>query len=151
MLKEEVVKIIKEKFSDLKKVKIPLLRGNNYFTAEIIEDGIMVNNLGGSPFLPWDVFTESINLIERLGGIASKGDAMIFCLGEKGLDLNTIESFIASKIYNKRNGEKIFRRITPIANILIWSGICINIPGKLSFKIKIKNLFILPILYLGGF
>lgn len=136
MLKEELVKIIKEKFSDLRKVKIPLLRGNNYFTAEIIEDGIMVNNLGGCPFLPWDVFVESVNLMESLGGIASKGNAMNYCLGEKGLDLNTIEGYIASKIYNKKNGDKIFRRITPIANILIWSGVCINIPGKLRLKNK---------------
>ena len=132
MDKEKIIKIIREKFDNTVKVKVPLLKGNRFFLAELVEDGINVSNLGNNPFLPWDVFTESVNLIERLGGIAKKGDAMLFSLGEKGLDLNTIEGYIAAKIYNKKNGEKVFRRITPIANILIWAGICKNLPGKLK-------------------
>lgn len=134
MDKEKIIKIIREKFDNTVKVKVPLLKGNRFFLAELVEDGINVSNLGNNPFLPWDVFTESVNLIERLGGIAKKGDAMLFSLGEKGLDLNTIEGYIATKIYNKKNGEKVFRRITPIANILIWAGICKNLPGKLKLK-----------------
>lgn len=134
MDKEKIIKIIRDKFGNTVKVKVPLLKGNRFFLAELLEDGINVSNLGNNPFLPWDVFTESVNLIERLGGIAKKGDAMLFSLGEKGLDLNTIEGYIAAKIYNKKNGEKVFRRITPIANILIWAGICGNISGKLKLK-----------------
>ena len=136
MDKEKIIKIIREKFDNTVKVKVPLLKGNRFFLAELVEDGINVSNLGNNPFLPWDVFTESVNLIERLGGIAKKGDAMLFSLGEKGLDLNTIEGYIAAKIYNKKNGEKVFRRITPIANILIWAGICKNLPGKLKLMSK---------------
>jgi len=136
MDKEKIIKIIREKFDNTVKVKVPLLKGNRFFLAELVEDGINVSNLGNNPFLPWDVFTESVNLIERLGGIAKKGDAMNYSLGEKGLDLNTIEGYIAAKIYNKKNGEKVFRRITPIANILIWAGICKNLPGKLKLMSK---------------
>lgn len=134
MDKEKIIKIIREKFGNTVKVKVPLLKGNRFFLAELVEDGTSVSNLGNNPFLPWDVFTESVNLIERLGGIAKKGDAMLFSLGEKGLDLNTIEGYIAAKIYNKKNGEKVFRRITPIVNILIWAGICENLSGKLKLK-----------------
>ena len=136
MDKKEIIKIIKNKFGDKNEVKIPLIKNNKYFNAKLVDDGINVNNLGSSPFLHWDVFIESVDLIEKLGGIAKKGNAMSYSLGEKELDLNTIEGYIAIKIYNKKNGEKVFRRITPITNILIWAGICENIPGKLKLRYR---------------
>ena len=132
MDKKEIIKIIKNKFGDKNEVKIPLIKNNKYFNAKLVDDGVNVNNLGSSPFLHWDVFVESVDLIEKLGGIAKKGNAMSYSLGERELDLNTIEGYIAAKIYKKKNGEKVFRRITPIANILIWAGICKNLPGKLK-------------------
>ena len=137
-MKEEVIKIIKSKFSNIDEVRIPLLKGDGFFLAELVEDGIKVNNLGSSPLLIWVVFTKTVELLIKFGGVAKKGDAMNYSLGEKGLDLNTIEGYIALKIYNKKNGDKVFRRITPIANILIWAGICTNLPGKLKLKSNSK-------------
>ncbi len=136
MTEEEVIKTIINKFSNANKAKIPLLRGNRYFLAELIESGIKVDNLGKEPFLPWGVFIETVKLLEKLGGTAKKGNAMNYKLGEKELDENTIEGCIASKIYSKKNGDTVFRRITPIANILIWAGICKNLPGKLELTYK---------------
>lgn len=134
MDKKVVIKIITDKFGNNNNKKISLLRRNSYFTAELLEDGIKVDNLGNSRFLPWEVFTETVNLLERSGGIVQKGDAMNYSLGEKDLGLNTIEGYIASKVYKKKIGDKVFRRITPIVNILIWAGICENLPRKLKLK-----------------
>ena len=132
MRKEEVIKTIISKFSNTNKANIPLLRGNRFFEAKLAGSGIEVNNLASSPFLPWSVFTEAVKLLEKLGGTAKKGNAMDYKLGEEGLKLDTIEGHIASKVYNKKKGKTVFRRITPIANILIWAGICKNLPGKLK-------------------
>jgi hypothetical protein len=134
MDEKEIIRIISLKFDGKNKAKTPLLKRNYYFDTELVKGGINISKLGNNPFLVWDVFVETVKLLERLGGIAKKGDTMLFGLEEKGLDLNTIEKYIAAKIYNKKNGEKVFRRITPIANILIWTGICENMPGKLKLK-----------------
>jgi hypothetical protein len=135
MDRQEIIKIIKNKFDDKIEAKIPLINGNKYFTAKLEEEGINVNNLGGNPFLHWDVFVESVDLLKKLGGTVKKGNAMNYSLGEEELGFDTIEGYIAEKIYKKKNGDKVFRRITPIANILIWSGICKNLPGKLKLII----------------
>lgn len=55
-------------------------------------------------------------------------------LGEDKLPLNSIEGYIAKEVYGKRDRDSIFRRITPIVNILIWAGICENGKGKLLLK-----------------
>ena len=129
MDKDKIIKIIREKFDNTFKVKVPLLKGNRFFLAELVEDGINVSNLGNNPFLSWDVFTESVNLIERLGGIAKKGDAMLFSLGEKGLDLNTIEGYIAVGTPGevKKEADELVRELsTPdggfICEIVKWNA-----------------------------
>ncbi|MEG1312577.1 MAG: hypothetical protein RSD47_11315, partial [Romboutsia sp.] len=68
------------------------------------------------------------------GGTALKGDAMGFKLGEGKLPTNSIEGYIAKEVYDKSIGDSVFRRITPIVNILIWVGICENGRGKLILK-----------------
>lgn len=68
------------------------------------------------------------------GGTALKGDAMGFKLGEGKLPTNSIEGYIAKEVYDKSIGDSMFRRITPIVNILIWVGICENGRGKLILK-----------------
>ena len=67
----------------------------------------------------------------RNGGRADRGDAMGSKLGDEGLTVDSIEGHIALVIYNKRPGDTVFRRITPIACILVWAGICRTEPHQL--------------------
>ena len=55
-------------------------------------------------------------------------------LGEEKLPLNSVEGHVASQIYGKQPGEWVFRRITPIAAILVWAGICEHRRGALAFS-----------------
>ncbi len=115
--------------------QIPLLKanrkGDRTFTARLAGDGIYVSNLLDQSFLPWEVFTETIALLERSGGRTKKGDAMGSKLGETGLPIDSVEGWIAYKVYKRNIGETVFRRITPIACILIWAKICISQQGEL--------------------
>ena len=52
-------------------------------------------------------------------------------LGEPGLPLDLVEGHVAHKVYHKNVGDSVFRRITPIACILIWAGICVSGRGEL--------------------
>jgi hypothetical protein len=125
------VNSIKQRFAGSgHKVQIPLLKGG-HFSAEISEEGIKVDNLGTQPFLPWAVFEEALRLLNRKGGRAERGDAMACKMGDKGLSAESIEGHVASVVYDKRPGDTVFRRITPIACILIWAGICRAEPRKL--------------------
>jgi len=45
-------------------------------------------------------------------------------LGEPNLPIDSIEGHVAQVVYGKQTGETVFRRITPIACILIWAGVC---------------------------
>jgi hypothetical protein len=110
--------------------RIPLLRGGS-FTASIGRDGVTVSNLGNQPFLPWAVFEEAVTLLEHTGGHASRGDAMNCRLGDDGLSLDSVEGHIAATVYGQREGDSVFRRITPVACILIWAGLCGHSPGEL--------------------
>ena len=70
------VEIINSKFRDtIVYIKIPLLKSGQ-FTAHLVEGGLEVDNLSSQPFLPWEVFEETINLLVRNGGRAKRGDAM---------------------------------------------------------------------------
>ena len=111
--------------------KIPMLRGDRSITAEFDEQGIWVDNLGNQPFLPWIVFQETINILHQNGGKAKRGNAMNCKLGEPGLQFNSIEGHIAHVVYGKQVGDTVFRRITPIACILIWARVCRAVPGEL--------------------
>lgn len=100
------------------------------------EKGICVDNLGTKPFLSWGVFVETVKLITIKGGKAYKGYAMASRLGNDKLPLDSIEGHIAYSIYEKKINDSVFRRITPIACILIWAGICSNKPGYLILNDK---------------
>lgn len=129
------VERIKDKFSvSGNPVAIPLLRGNRRFTAELVDGGILVSNLGSQPFLPWEVFQEAICVLIRSGGIAQRGNAMSHKLGEPELSFDSIEGHIAQIVYGKKRGDTVFRRITPIACILIWAGVCSAAPGKVILR-----------------
>jgi hypothetical protein len=129
-----VVQVMKRKFAAAGgEVRIALQNGHS-FKATVTDDGIMVDNLGALPLLPWTVFVEAINILRRNGGRAQRGDAMGSKLGDAGLSLESVEGYIAHVVYNKQVGERIFRRISPIAAILVWTGICDTAAGELILR-----------------
>ncbi len=131
MKRQEVIAIIEKRFGQTgSPARIPKLR-RGPFEAELAPTGIYVDNLGGQPFLPWDVFVEAIAILEKKGGRAKRGDAMSAKLGSRGLPLDSVEGHIAHVTYGKRIGDSVFRRITPIACILIWAGLCRHEPSYL--------------------
>lgn len=131
----DISNIIKEKLENSEgKAEVSLLKANRSFCVELTNGGIVVDNLKNEPFLEWKVFEKAIELLEKEGGIALKGDAMGSKLGEPGLPLNSIEGYIAKEVYGKEVGDSVFRRISPIVNILIWAGVCKNGKGKLILK-----------------
>ena len=115
---------IKLKFEKIDRVVIISLLTGGFFSARMTEEGVMVDNLGFYPFLPWNVFIEAINLLSRNSGRAEIGDPMSSRLGEDGLSLETLEGHVAHVVYGRKIGETIFRRISPISAILVWAGIC---------------------------
>ena len=131
MDKNLAIEVIKQKFEKTdRQVKIPLQKGG-VFKAYMTNDGVIVDNLGSQSLLPWIVFGKVINLLIRNGGRAKKGDAMNCKLGDEGLLLESIEGHIAHVVYGKQVGDSVFRRISPIAAILVWAGLCDTGPGEL--------------------
>lgn len=133
------VEAIKEKFSETgSPTKIPMLKRGS-FTAEFTDNGIFVDNLADNPFLPWAVFQEAVCIMIQNDGIADRGNAMGPRLGEPRLPMDSIEGHVARVIYGKSAGDSVFRRITPIACILIWAGVCEAAPNQLVLKGWVKN------------
>jgi hypothetical protein len=110
-------------------IDIPLQNGK-MFQARLIADGIEVSNLGASPILDWKVFKEIETLFYEKGKSVLKGDAMSSKLGESMLPIDSVEGWVAYKIYGKQIGDTVFRRISPIVGILIWVGICKKKRGR---------------------
>lgn len=136
MFENTVISIIKKKFEvEGNPARVPLLLGNKSFQAKLSKEGI-VDNLGSSRLLPWRIFIETVRLLQEKGGRAERGNANNYKLGESGLPIDSVEGNIASKIYGKQIGQSVFRRITPVACILIWAGICRHEPNLLILKEK---------------
>ena len=113
--------------------RIPKLRGEP-FTAALTDEGVEVDNLGRQPLLPWAVFQEAVCVLIRCGGRARRGDAMGPRLGDPALPLDSIEGHIAHVVYGKQPGDSVFRRVTPVAAILIWAGVCDAARGELVLR-----------------
>jgi hypothetical protein len=127
------IQLIQRKFAEAgNPVIIPLQHGA--FTATVAEDGIRVDNLGNQPFLPWAVFQEAICTLMRNSGRAMRGNAMEARLAERDLSLDSIEGHVAYVVYGKQTGDRVFRRIAPIAGILIWAGLCEAAPRALILR-----------------
>ncbi len=125
------VEVIKQKFERTgHQVIIPLQKGHS-FKAVMTDEGIMVDNLGNQPLLPWIVFEDVIDLLVRVGGRAENGNAMTCKLGDEGLPLDSIEGHVAHEIYGKEVGVSITRRISPISAVLVWAKLCDAAPGEL--------------------
>jgi hypothetical protein len=120
-------------------VTIPLKKGTGRIFMKLAKDGVTVSNLANQPFLPWTVFEETLALIQKGSGKAMKGDAINGKLGDSKLPIDSIEGLIAYKIYEKKLGDTVFRRITPIGCILEWAGICDNERGELILRNSIEK------------
>jgi hypothetical protein len=132
---QSAVDAVKGRFAKVgSPARIPYLRGGGSFTAELAEGGIIVDNLGSQPFLPWAALQEAVCVLVRSGGRAKRGDAMNARLGDPELSLDSVEGHVAHVVYGKKPGESVFRRITPIACILIWAGACEAAPGELVLR-----------------
>ena len=87
------------------------------------------------PFFSFGLFEFVIDaLIKSPTKSLRRGDGMNSRIGQKGLELDTIESLVAVKFYNKRIGQSVDRRISVIANILVESGVCAHGRGILRLK-----------------
>jgi hypothetical protein len=129
-----VVDAIRRRFMEAgNPAKIPLMKRGS-FTARRSDEGLYVNNLGRKPFLPWSTFEQAVVMLIESGGMALRGDAMGAKLGQSDLPMDSVEGHIARSVYGKRTGESVFRRITPIACILIWAGVCEPAPKGLIFR-----------------
>jgi len=116
------------------RIEVPQQQGNPFiatFSNVGNQEGVNVDSLGDKPFLPWEVFKVTINLLIEEGGEVDRGDAMGCVLGEKNLQVNSVEGRVAKEVYNYQNGQRVFRRISPIANLLVLSGICNHGKGTL--------------------
>ncbi len=135
-----VREIIKRGFNETNgKAVIPTQRVSRSFTAVLIKYGIEVDCLGDQPILPWEVFGETINLLMSKNGRVRRGDAMNSKLGYEGLELDTVEGYIAVRVYQKSIGSSVFRRISPISSILVWAGLCRHEPNYLVLNEEFKN------------
>ena len=115
---------IKLKFGEIEEIVLIPLPLGGFFSASMTAEGIMVDNLGFYPFLPWTVFVEVINFLIGRNGRAEKGFSMSARLGDEGLSLETVEGHLAHVIYDKKEREIIFRRMSSISAILVWVGVC---------------------------
>lgn len=117
-------------------IPIPLMNGDKTFQATLLDNGISVDNLANQPILPWTVFEVVINLLEQESKSVIKGDGMNSKLGSAKLPINSVEGIIAHKVYDKKNGDSVFRRVSPVCAILDWVGVCENKRGYLVLSKK---------------
>lgn len=107
--------------------------------------GVTVSNLGASKELPIEVFIVTLSLLNlsndktAVCGKVMKRDpatkeTIAFNLGDPELPMNSVEGHIASVIFGKKIGDTVFRRITPVARILEWAGVCEYGNGTLKLK-----------------
>lgn len=82
------------------------------------------------------VFSATIELLLQSRGFkARKGNALGAILGKDGLELDTVEGYVACNVYNYELDQWVFQRIVPISRILQHAGVCINKRGYLELII----------------
>lgn len=140
-MEDPVISKIKNQFDKKgNPAKIPLMSGKQFFEARSEADGVYVDNLKKDPFLPWNIFSESVNCLKENGGKVKKGNATNSRLGDPNLGLDTLEGYIASKVYDCKVGDAVFKRINAVASVLAWAEICENTRGQISLLEEGKEL-----------
>lgn len=125
-LPAQAVAVISEKLTRAgDRADIPYTGKEGTFTIRRAPAGVECSNLSNYPLLTWRVFHDTVALLVRHGGRTLKGDAMSARLGEPPLPLDSVEGHIAATLYGKQVGDSVFRRIVPIAAVLVWAGMCV--------------------------
>jgi hypothetical protein len=134
--------IIRRKFASAgNPAVIPLMKGGKAFQATLTAAGIEVDNLRAEKLLPWTVFETAWQLLRENGGSAAlRGNAMGFRLGDDELPLNSVEGRVAHRVYGKVPGDSVFRRVSPIAAIMVWAEMCTSANKRLSLVAKQGNI-----------
>lgn len=134
-----VVKKIKYKLKSLGgSALIPLYRGD---LCDIKFDsngnGIVSSKIPVKDKLTWEVFDAAVEVVINNGGKALKGYAQSGAkLGSDRLPLDSVEGYIAHKVYGVEMGKTSFGPGFVIFAILDWAGICNNERGYISLKQK---------------
>lgn len=114
-------------------ISIPKQRKGT-FVAKANESGVDVDCLGTSSHLPWGVFEVVEKLLEAQSSkSAVRGSAMNAKLGDANLPIDSVEGCIAL-FFQKKPGQRVLRRISPVANLLVWSGVCRHGKGVLILQ-----------------
>ena len=133
----EVVSDLKQIFKDHGgKAMIPQQRSTP-FNAWLEKGGISVDCLGNQGFLPFKVFTETISLLESSeDGKAPRGNCRVrdARLGDSNVPLDSVEGHVALKVFDAKIGDSVFMRVSAIANLLVWAGVCEHGRGYLKLK-----------------
>lgn len=131
-------KAIVEKFRKAgfgNEVSVPYVQDPNLtFTASYPKEGVYyvsVSVLGAQHKLPLMVFDVVQALLHYTGGRAQRGNATNYKLGHPKLPFDSVEGCVARIVFNKDQGDSVFRRITPICCLLIWAGVCKHARGEL--------------------
>jgi hypothetical protein len=133
----DAIKMIKAFFDERdRKWEYTNLKGAVVYCRKC-EDGIDVSCLRDAchgSFLPWGVFWHAVHILLVNGGKAPRGQAngQGIRLGDQQLPFHSVEGHVAHTVYGKQAGEPVFMRISPIAHILIGSGVCRNQRGDLE-------------------
>lgn len=94
--------------------------------------------------LIWEVFDAALEVVINNGGQAVKGKAQTgSTLGSMGLPLNSVEGYIAHKVFGVQLGETAVGSGFVIYAILDWAGICKNENGYIKLKRKFKERYII--------
>lgn len=89
---------------------------------------------------PIAIFEEVLVRFNRDNNYTLKrGNALNYRLGTRGLPFDSIDGFIAEKVYGKKRNHSVDRRVTVIANILVASGICLHGTGCLKLAIDYQD------------
>lgn len=87
--------------------------------------------------LTWEAFDAAVEVVIKNNGKAEKGKARSGAkLGSDGLPLDSIEGYIAHKVYSTQIGETAFGPGFVIAAVLDWVEICHNERGYLTINNK---------------
>ncbi len=107
-------------------------RGGSFTATLFLDEGyVHVSCLGASPKIPLTAFDAIERLLEEKQGQALRGSAMKYRLGTDGLPLDSVEGRVAHETFQREPGASVLQRITPMACLLVWAGVCVHGRGVL--------------------
>jgi hypothetical protein len=120
----EFRKAIEKRFNQAQSTvcDVPTQR-SGFFKATLTESGVLVDCLGEvQDKLEWKYF-DAVEKLLKEHKSAKRGDAMKGRLGDELLPMDSVEGCMAY-CNNSVSGQTVFRRISPVANLLVWAGVC---------------------------